>query len=84
MLNSQLEQLLDSDIPEVRILAKNYQELENKLNTKQISISEFNELTDDLVDIVKIEKDMHNLSILIKLKEAAMIIIQIKTVMSLF
>lgn len=86
MLNPQVkfDELLNSTTPEVRILAKNYQELEAKLKLTEISQAEFDELSDDLLDITKIKDNMQDLSTLTKLREAAMIIIQAKTTMSLF
>jgi hypothetical protein len=73
-----LDRLITSVIPEVKALAVNYKTLQDQFANNEISRDEFNELTDDILDLQKIEQNMSNFNILIILKKVIIILKQIK------
>lgn len=79
-----LNQLLVSKIPEVKEAAERAKELVLRLEAKEISKSEFDELIDDLTRIDNIDRSMISLQRYNEIMMAIKIILTLKSLTSLF
>ena len=79
-----LNQLLVSKIPEVKEAAERAKELVLRLEAKEITKSEFDELIDDLTRIDNIDRAMISLQRYNEIMAAVKIIITLKSLTSIF
>lgn len=79
MDNQNVQELLSSPIPEVVNAAERAIALNEKLARREISISEYNELIDDITRLDKIDSAMYKEQAYIAIAKAYKIIVALKT-----
>ena len=77
--NQDLRELLDSPIPEVVSAAQKAIALNEKLARKEISLSEYNELIDDIARLDRIDSAMMKQEVYIAISKAYKVIVALKT-----
>ena len=74
-----LNNLIDSDTPEITWAASMARSLENQYNKKEITIDEYTELLEDIVNDKRITSLANTLKEKIELEEAIDLLIQVAT-----
>lgn len=78
-----LNELSKSHIPEVKALVENYKIIQLKLETKEITLDEYNELVDDLCQLDDIKKEMLELEVVRVVMDVINTLKSLKATMSL-